>query len=117
MEAWQFIERFASRASIAHHIPGRVRIKLDIGTAEISGLRGFHPEHLRDALNGIRGVFGVRFNALARSCTVEYDHGVIPAAAWEDMLACRRTPAAEILVGILHEKYQDTIGACDGCNI
>lgn len=111
MEAWQFIERFAPRASIAHHIPGRIRLKFDIGAAELSGLRGFQPERLQDALNQLRGVSAVRLNILARSCTVEYDHGVIPAAAWEDLLACRETAAARILVNILREKYQDTLSA------
>lgn len=111
MEAWQFIERFAPRASIAHHIPGRVRIKFDIGAAELSGLRGFRPERLQDALNQLRGVSAVRLNMLACSCTVEYDHGVIPAAAWEDLLASRETPAAQILVNILREKHQDTFRA------
>lgn len=109
VEAWQFIERFAPQASIAHHIPGRIRLKFDIGMAELSGLDALRPERLQDALNNMRGVSGVRLNLLARSCTVEYDHRVIPAAAWEDLLACRETPAAQILADILREKYQETL--------
>jgi hypothetical protein len=103
MEAWQFIERLAPRASIAHHIPGRIRFKLDIGAAELSGLDALRPERLRDALNDIRGVSAVRLNLPARSCTVEYDAGAIPPQAWEDLLACRETPEAQILVDILRE--------------
>ncbi len=107
-QAWQFIERFAPQAGIAHHIPGRVRIKLDIGMAELSGLDALHPERLRDALSDIRGISAMRINLLARSCTVEYDADVIPPQAWEDLLACRETPEAQILVDILHEKHQCT---------
>lgn len=100
------IERFAPLATIAHHIPGRVRLKFDIGSIEHSRLREIHPESLRIALENIRGVFGVRLNALARSCTVEYDETVIPRAAWEDLLAGRATAAADILIDILREKYE-----------
>lgn len=109
METWQIIERFAPRASIAHHIPGRVRLKFDIGAIDTSDLREIRPERLRIALENIRGVIAVRLNALARSCTVEYDETVIPRDAWEDLLACRMTPAAEILVSILRKKHQEAV--------
>lgn len=109
MDAWQFIERVAHRASIAHHIPGRVRLKFDLGAIEGARLRDVHPESLRLALENIRGVASVRLNALARSCTVEYDEKVIPRAAWEDLLACRKSAAAEILLEILHAKYREAV--------
>lgn len=105
MDAQQIIRQFAALAAIAHHIPGRIRIRLDIGVAEVARLREFDPERLRGALAGIRGVRDVRVNVLARSCTVEYDTSVIPGAAWEDLLASRDTPAAGILTNILREKY------------
>ncbi len=110
MESWQFIERLAPQASIAHHIAGRVRIKFDIGAMESGRLRDLHPEHLRRALESLHGVSGVRFNPLARSCTVEYDAGVIPRNAWEDLLACRKSPEAEKLAADLGEQYRAIAG-------
>lgn len=114
MENWQFIERLAPQASIAHHVTGRVRIKFDIGVLENRQLRGrlhdLQPEHLRHALENLHGVSGVRFNPLARSCTVEYDAGVIPRNAWEDLLACRKTPEAEKLAAALGEQYRALAG-------
>ncbi|MDD5328511.1 MAG: hypothetical protein PHX38_00770 [Sulfuricella sp.] len=106
MDTHQIIRQFAPRAAIAHHIPGRIRIRLDLSLAEISRLREFDPERLRGALTTIRGVRDVRINGLARSCTVEYDAGVIPSAAWEDLLADRDTPAAKVLLDILRERHE-----------
>ncbi len=110
MEAWQFIERFAPCATIAHHIPGRVRLKFDGGSIAAAELREIHPERLRVSLEGVRGVFSVRLNMLARSCTVEYDETVIPGEAWEDLLACRMTAAADILAAILREGHEKAGG-------
>lgn len=110
MENWQFIECLAPQASIAHHVTGRVRIKFDIGAMENRQLRDLQPEHLRHALENLHGVSGVRFNPLARSCTVEYDARVIPRNAWEDLLACRKTPEAEKLAAVLGEQYRALAG-------
>lgn len=105
MEAWQLIENIAPRTAIAHHIAGRVRIKFDIAAMENGRLRDLEPERLRRALENLHGVSSVRFNALAASCTVEYDAAVIPRSAWEDLLACRKSPEAERLAETLGVQY------------
>lgn len=106
MEAWKIIEQLAPCAHIAHHIPGRIRLKFDSTLLDQVPISGLDPESVRGALADVRGVKTVRFNLLARSCTVDYDCAVIPQNAWADLLAGRATPAANLLIRILHEKYE-----------
>ena len=77
----------------AHHVPGRIRLKLvdeAAAAAVLSGARFPSPQRLR----AIPGVRDVRLNLLARSCVVDYDPAVVPPAAWTDLLAGSRTAAS-----------------------
>lgn len=100
-DAAQSIRTIASLLRIAHHIPGRVRLKLD-GQAAAD-----LPQALDTAktfvacVRGTAGIRAVDLNPLARSCVVEYDPLVIPAAAWEDLIGGRRSAAADSLVQTL----------------
>lgn len=92
---------------VAHHIPGRLRVKLAEG-----GLpEGFRLSDLAAAFDktgawasALRAasdhpaIRSVKLNALARSCTIQYDPAAVAPAAWEDLLAGRRTPACEDLL-------------------
>lgn len=90
--------RFTRYLRIAHHIPGRVRLKLvaDLADADMDLLGGAKRFHA--ALSGRAGIRAISLNPLARSCTVEYDAAVIPPTAWSDLLAGTRSAAAEILL-------------------
>ncbi len=86
--------------AIAHHIPGRIRLKLTDETAAAAVLAGGRfpsPERLR----AIAGVRAVKVNLLARSCVVDYDPVVVPPMAWVDLLAGRRTSASDPLLAAL----------------
>lgn len=96
------LTRLAPYLSIAHHVPGRIRLKLDEAAIGDPQLRAAG-ERLRAALAGLRGLRSIRLNVLARSCIVEYDNGVIPDEAWPDLLAGRDTRAAETLFALLRE--------------
>lgn len=78
--------------AIAHHIPGRIRLKLvdEAAAAVLAGARFPTPERLR----AVAGVRAVKLNLLARSCVVDYDPTAIPPAAWVDLLSGRRTVAS-----------------------
>lgn len=95
--------RFAENLRIAHHIPGRIRLKLvvDLADADVDILGGAKRFHA--ALSGRAGIRSISLNPLARSCTVEYDTAVIPTSAWQDLLAGTHSAAADILL--------DTFGA------
>lgn len=92
----QAVSAFALRLRIAHQIAGRVRFRLADPQARFpDGAR------LKAALAAAPGVREVSLNPLARSCVVEYDNAIIPDAAWPDLLAGRRTPAAAMLLDLL----------------
>lgn len=82
---------------IAHHIPGRVRLKLD-GAADGSAaqVRGFI-----DAVGRVAGIRSVNVNLLARSCVVEYDPAQIEPSAWQDLVDGNRSSPAERLLQAL----------------
>ncbi|MDD3529656.1 MAG: hypothetical protein PHS77_07235 [Gallionellaceae bacterium] len=93
------IAQVAPYLRIAHQVAGRVRIKLQFTALDATALsRG---EGLTRTFGALPGVRAISLNPLALSCVVEYDNAVIPDAAWPDLLAGRRTAAAETLLGLL----------------
>lgn len=85
---------FARQTRIAHHIPGRVRLKLE-GKAggAVAEVRRFV-----DAASKASGIRSVNVNLLARSCVVEYDPALIAPSAWQDIVDGTRSPHAEQLL-------------------
>lgn len=76
---------------IAHHVPGRIRLRLGPALAdwaECRGLQGAGPQAWLDALGlGPRiGVTGARLNAAAASLVVEYDPNRLDPAWWETLI-------------------------------
>lgn len=107
IDPWQVVSTFAPYLRIAHQISGRVRLKLDPAALDDPALREIGGDRLKQALGTVRGVQDISLNLLARSCVVAYDATTIPDAAWPDLLAGRQSDAAAILIGILHEKYEE----------
>lgn len=69
------LDRFLSLTKyicIAHHIHGRIRLKLDVGVLDEPELAGHDIESL---VRMIPGVVDVGLNRLAKSATVSYDKG------------------------------------------
>lgn len=108
MTSLAHIRQFAEQLQIAHHIPGRVRLKLpaqSLGALDTSLLqvaRGF-----QGSLHQIEGIREVRLNPLAFTCIVEYDPQHIVPQAWSDLIAGVASPAAEGLWSRLSHKYQE----------
>lgn len=111
MVPFEQLQGFTALLRIAHHIPGRIRLKLvaDLNKEQLKAIEG--ARRFGRALDDIPGVRSVSLNILARSCTVEYDAKVIPADAWPDLLSGARSPAAAILMDIIAEKYRELSGA------
>ena len=102
------LAHFAPYLKIAHQLPGRVRLKLSMKA--LDNINNFSAlESSADAfsavLGQIRGVRAIKWNLLARSCTVEYDTAIIPDAAWPDLLAGADSAAAQALHAILEETH------------
>lgn len=100
-DPWRVVSSYASHLRIAHQIAGRVRFKLAAAALDDPQVRALDGERLKDALATVSGVREISINLLARSCTVAYDNATIPDAAWPDLLAGHRTPAAAALLGLL----------------
>lgn len=95
------LEGLVSRLRIVHHVPGRVRFKLDEG-AGLSGALAEAQAFVK-SLDRVEGIAAIKLNVLARSCTVEYDPSRIPPTAWRDLIGGLESPDAERLAGILGE--------------
>lgn len=91
---------------VAHHIRGRIRLKLATGSA-VAELPKDRARRFQAVLDSIPGVHGVRVNFLARSCIVDYDPAVIPFEAWSEFLCGVESPAAALLERILRDTYRE----------
>ncbi|NYZ13656.1 heavy-metal-associated domain-containing protein [Azospirillum sp. RWY-5-1] len=95
------IRRLSASLRIVHHIPGRVRLKLDAAPDAGLAAAAGDVDALRRALGGSPGIRTVSVNPLARSCTIEYDPSVIPPTAWPDLLRGDLSAAAQTLLRIV----------------
>jgi hypothetical protein len=93
--------RHATCLRIAHHLPGRVRLKL--GDAADDATRLSDLQSILRALSGCPGIISAEINALARSCLILYDTKEIGPSAWADLVAGTGSPAALALVHTLAE--------------
>ncbi|MCG5512009.1 heavy-metal-associated domain-containing protein [Ectothiorhodospira shaposhnikovii] len=101
-----------TRVRVAHHLRGRIRLKLD---ADLKGLAvAADIPDIERMLGSLPGVSCVRLNLLARSCVVEYDADVIPMSAWEDFLLGHDTDAAKTLHRILQQARHELTDALSG---
>ncbi len=100
LDAARLVADLRPHVRIVHQIPGRVRLRL-AAALDTAAWRAGGDDGLRACLAALPGVRAIGFNALARSCVVEYDPALIPDAAWPDLLAGRASPAASTLAGLL----------------
>lgn len=89
---------FIRQLSIAHHIPGRIRLKMSGSLpADLLG----EAKRFGKALGAVEGISSIGLNALARSCTIEYDARAIPPSAWSGFLSGEITPESQALQRLL----------------
>jgi len=62
---------------IAHHIPGRIRLKV-----LLSGLAAIEDMDIEALVLSIPGVLGMRVNSAARSVVIDYNQKVISQDFW-----------------------------------
>lgn len=72
---------------IAHHIPGRIRLKL-----LVSGLAAIQTMDIEALVLSIPGVLGMRVNAAARSVVIDYNHERIPQDFWHLLTQLKHRP-------------------------
>ncbi|TXH92211.1 cation transporter [Thauera aminoaromatica] len=106
MVSFKELRGFLRDVRIAHHIRGRIRLKLD-GRAVSIDVPRVEAGAFQTLLDRTPGVHSVQVNLLARSCTVHYDPEVIPEHAWGDFLAGAASEGASVLERILHDSYRE----------
>lgn len=83
--------------SIAHHVPGRIRLKLDLRA--LAHLPKADPGPFVDLVARVRGVKSTRINAAALSVVVDYDQALIAPAIWPQLLTAEPAAVEQILAG------------------
>lgn len=89
--------RFVERLQIAHHVPGRIRLKLSGPISDEMIAMADEARRFGKALAAIDAIRSISLNPLARSCVVEYDARAIPPSAWSHLVAGKATPEGETL--------------------
>lgn len=110
MPAFETLRDGLGRVRIAHHIEGRIRLRVDDPelVAHVPGRAQL--ARVQAVLERTPGVRSLRVNLMARSCTLEYDHEVIPFAAWGDLIGRRDTAAAARFETLLRAVYDEIAG-------
>lgn len=78
----------AGQTAIAHHIPGRIRLKVNI-----SGLLIARDLDAADLMKCFSGILDAKANAASRSIVIVYDTDVVTPDFWEHLVNCKESPA------------------------
>lgn len=81
--------------SIAHHVPGRIRLKLDM--TALAHLPKVDPTPFVALVDRIKGVKATRVNKAALSVVVDYDPALIAPPIWPQLLSAEPEAVARIL--------------------
>ncbi|NEW89748.1 MULTISPECIES: HMA2 domain-containing protein [Rhodopseudomonas] len=89
--------RFTRHLQIAHHLPGRIRLKLNVPFDGEMIAMADEAKRFGKALSKMDGIRSISLNPLARSCVVEYDPNGISPSAWSALVSGEATPDGEML--------------------
>ena len=76
--------------SIAHHVPGRIRVKASWNGAQKLG--AVNENELMNLIAGIPGIVEYRINKKALSVIIQYDTDILPPSLWEEVAAVGQYP-------------------------
>lgn len=93
--------RFAVHLRIAHHIPGRVRLKLAPEGGAGLAVAVTEAKRFVQSMMSIPGIHSVKLNPLAQSCVIEYDPQIIPPSVWQDLVSGTRSAAVDMFLQAL----------------
>jgi hypothetical protein len=97
---------------IAHHIPGRIRLKIGLGAiGEIGTIDSSLVDRVLGAIDGIKDA---RVNAAAGSVVVAYQPGKIQPAWWEILINGDEAEARNLLRRLLERELADAVAAARG---
>ena len=74
-------------AEIAHHIPGRIRLRFNHSIlTKLPKLNGIEKE-IQKIVNQIEAIKNIRLNLFAGSVVVQYDTDILPPDFWQEVVA------------------------------
>lgn len=101
-----FLLRLAPHTTISHHVPGRIKLKLDF-----SGLGILGSYDLDKMVRSIASILRTETQFLSRSVVITYDAGKLPYELWEALAELRTKPQKAPQVRAMLEKtLQNQIG-------
>ncbi|MDR3566995.1 MAG: hypothetical protein P4L43_03100 [Syntrophobacteraceae bacterium] len=78
----------AAQSSIAHHIPGRIRLKVKLPALFLA-----RDLEISDLVDCFSGILDARVNAGALSIVIGYDTGIIAPELWERLVNGKNDPS------------------------
>ena len=105
------LQKLCQLLQVAHHIPGRIRVRLSLASLQGAGALSFDElEDFLAALEQVEGIQKVKPNLAALSCTIEYDAAVIASEEWSGLLEAGSVRAHSKLA-VLVERYGSRLDA------
>ena len=87
MAVEDYLMPLLEEAEIAHHIPGRIRLKFNHGIlARLPKLNGIEKE-IQKVANQIEAIKNIRLNLFAGSVVVQYDTDLLSPDFWQEVVA------------------------------
>ncbi len=95
---------------IAHHVPGRIRVKASLNAAK--KLAEVDMDELERVIRMVPGIAGYRVNTKALSVIIDYSADMLPFHLWEDVGTLAENPLnreriKQQLLVLLTEKEQE----------
>lgn len=98
---------------IAHHMPGRIRVRIGAGVFEDLGKVD---RSLFDRILGaVAGIKDVRVNPAAGSIVVAYTPSMIEPAWWETLIHGKEAAAKNLLRRLLDTEFASAVAAARDC--
>lgn len=95
---WSRLAELLPHLRIAHHVRGRLRLRLGAGLLEL--LAQWSDVAPEDWLARLPGVTALQMNRLAASLVVEYDPRRIPPQWWERLLSAQGETLSAVLAEV-----------------
>ena len=100
---------------IAHHIPGRIRLR--VGTSVFKDLGKIDTGIFDKILGAIDGIRDVRVNAVAGSVVIAYTPRLIQSSWWETLLKADDDKATALLQRLLDAELAPAVDALNDTEI
>ena len=86
---------------IAHHVPGRIRLRLGLVIRDWAARQGLEPGQAVGWLDTVGGITGVRLNPAAACLIIDYEPRRLDPDWWETLVLGNDDEAVALVLGLL----------------